>query len=368
MLKIGVAGLGQMGLNYLRNLQELGQSVDQIVGCDIDAGRIKKVCATYPDLVTTQSIEELAANADSFIVTVNTPSHCEVIETIADNAAERVIGKNGAAYILCEKPLVQHTADLKRLQELEARYKGLKILTALVITFSDARQMLESVMQADSLELRYAGGRWGKNRGRDSEKRPTAGDRVDEFIHMVEFLFSLMRKEGITYSDVISQVEHLEYVDEEVQSAAHQYDSSFPLKPDHATQALLNVKAGNNMVPMCLSSSFLEAQQVRQVWGTLCAPGTEKPVYSFDISFDTPKGDVLTLTQVRWNIVKPLEHPGNKLLSLTRAFLDLVTQGVLDERLADIGWAGRFVELADAIGESDRRRRKGSGREVRVTF
>jgi hypothetical protein len=370
MTKIGLAGVGQMGNNYLTKLEELGIPASNIAIWDIAQERMKKAQEKYPAITVASTLEDMAETAEIFIVTVNTPAHLDVIETITRRAGPRVIPRMGSLHILCEKPLVQTPFEMRKIEELVREFNGLNISTALVITFSLTRDYLAHLMQDEKLELRNFGGRWGKNRGSSKELRPTAGDRVDELIHMAEYGFGLLRDTYIGPVRVMSQVGYLKYANPDSQRTAHTRDSSFPLIPDHSTQVLLDVDIGHGRTTqMSLASSFLEARQVRNVWGTFCKERTDEPVYSFDLNFDVDGADLLYLKRIRTDEHVPTEpFRCDKLRLLTKAFLDYAESGKKDDRLASIVWAGFFVSLAQTIGDFDENHRRGLLQKKHVTM
>jgi predicted dehydrogenase len=373
---IGIVGVGQMGRNYLRILiEDLGIHPEQIVLCDTDPERLMQALLVSGALVGAKSTEDLASKVDAAIVATNTPSHYSVIRCLAENGVRR---------ILVEKPITQNAQELQKIRDLELKCDGLQISTALVIGFSPVRKILVDLIKNENLVLRDATGSWGENRGYDGEKHPTAGDRVDEFAHMLEFLLGLVRVHGIHHVNVVSQIGYLRYVNDEAQNRMHDIDSSYPLLPDHSTKALLTavLKKGGGLkedgasLDMALASSFLEAEQVRIVRGTLVRIGTDFPAYSFTAYFDEKTEvngvmqtvDRLVLTEVRTNEVRQFVEPCDKLGSLTRAFVEWVQGGERNELLADVEWAGYFVRLMEEIGESDRRRRGGMPGLIQVTF
>lgn len=369
MVNIGIIGAGQMGSYYLRNLVEKKSIPARDISIfDIDSQKTSALAAKYEGLMIADSLADLSHRAQIFIVAVNTPAHYEVIETLARHGARRVLRESGIQSILSEKPLAPNLVDLRKIRALERKYTNVQISTAFVIAFSPTRIALTELMAKEDLVLRVFGGRWGKNRGSAKELRPTAGDLVDEFVHMSEFGLGLLPSSRIDYVDVSAQVGYLKYVNVQAQQRAHERDPSFPLVPDHSTQALFDVKlVGGETTQMSMSSSFLEAKQVRQVWGTLCRP-TNEPMYSFAIDFDANGEDILTLTHIREDTVEEKRFREDKLLSLTDAFLTSATSTARDSRLADVAWAGKFVELMEAIGASDRRRLAGKSRDCRVQF
>lgn len=355
-IRIGVEGMGQMGLYYLSALFKLGFDMSRVIVWDIVADRMAAAQEKHPMARMARSVEDFAAHADAFILAVSTPAHHTEIERLVSL---------GARKILCEKPLAQDGAGVREVQNIAHAYPNLDLRTAFVIGFSPVRTHLVQLVQREGLVLRTFGGRWGKNRGRSTEMRPTPGDRVDEFVHMIEFGLGLVP--SVQYVDVTAQVGHLAYANADSQRKAHEHDASFPLKPDHSTQALLSVRSNAGETHMALSSSFLEARQVRQVWGTFACGMTTEPAYAFAVDFDVAGADVLTLTHIRSDKVSEQTFRCDKLAALTSSFVRLATNDEEDERLATVAQAGFLVDIMEAVGESDRMRKEGRPRCVRVS-
>lgn len=367
-LRIGIEGVGQMGLSYLEKLRELGFDPADIVIWDTKPEKMSAAQHRFSGIRPATSFEDFAGLGDAYIVAVNTPSHHVEIERLAMHGVQHVLRESGLPRILSEKPLADSVVSLRKIRALQRAYRQLNVYTALVISFSETRQRILKLMKDEGLTLRVFGGRWGKNRGKSTELRPTAGDRVDEFIHMTEFGLGLVRSHGVRHVDVTAQVEYLAYANEQAQREAHERDSSFPLRPDHSTQALLCAATNHGEVQMCLASSFLEAKQVRTVWGTLAVPGSDEPVYSFSIDFDVKGADKITLTPIRSDTPEETTLPCDKLRVLTESFLRTARGEVADDRLAPVDWAGFFVEIMEAIGMSDKLRREIKPSRLRVSY
>ncbi|MFZ2886242.1 MAG: Gfo/Idh/MocA family oxidoreductase [Minisyncoccia bacterium] len=187
-MKVGVIGLGQMGKFYLAKLfEDLEYPAEDVIGWDINSARFAEVRQKYPKIRVANSFEEFARSANAFIVTVNTPAHHTVIEGLAPHA-QCILLESGTP-LLCEKPLASDFVKMKQIRAAARRY-NIDIRTALVIGFSPVRNELIKLRDEQHLVLREAQGLWGKNRVGDT--RPTAGDRVDELVHMLEFNLGLL--------------------------------------------------------------------------------------------------------------------------------------------------------------------------------
>ncbi len=369
----GVEGLGQQGQTFIAKLlQGLKVPPRKVIVWDIRPDRIAATVAKFPGVRVASSFEEFARSADMFVVAVNTPAHHDEIEKLATLGARHVLCESGTGAILCEKPLAQNVVALRKIRALKARFPQLRVYTALVIEYSDARRELFELMESEHLDLVEFCGRWGKNRAAARELRETAGDRRDELIHMLELGLGLVRHRGLRAVEVLSaQVSYLNFANADAQRRAHERDSSFDLVPDSSTRVMLSAELERGTVELNFASSFTEAENVRQVWGTFVAQGTNEPRYSFSVKFDEKRegvvGDEVLITELRSDTPRRLWLPCDKMLTLTQAFADSQS-GVVDPRLATVEWAGTFVELSDAIGESAIAFKNREPRIIRVPF
>jgi predicted dehydrogenase len=338
-----------------------------IVIFDIKDERVAAAAAKYPGLSVAQSFEKFAQAASAYIVAVNTPAHHTEIDKLARFGARRVLLESGTPSILSEKPLAQNVVYLKQIRAVGRRYPDLRIHTALVIAFSPARKKLIELRDEKGLVLREFTGSWGKNRAVLTEKRPTAGDRVDELIHMLEFGLGLLPE--IDYVELTAKMGYLSYVNEAAQREAHLRDSSFPLRPDNSTHLMLRAAMpSGTSTRMHLESSFTKAKQVRNVEGVFTRPDSDEPGYAFAVEFDQKGADHLTVTELRSNTVTEEVLPCDKLCDLAEAFLRSARGEATDPRLASIEWAGFFVHLMDAVEKSSGLELNGRWGRQRVLY
>jgi predicted dehydrogenase len=339
-----------MGDYYANNLvNKCGVPADQVVAHDRVAERAQALQQKYGIIAA----EEFPTGVDTAIVATNTPSHHEVVVRLA---------QDGIKNILVEKPLAQTPEGVSFITKAA---HGAKIYTALVINFSPAIQRLLEHMEREQAFLLEFYGRWGKNRGAATEKRPTAGDLEDEAVHPIGVVLALATyRARFESARVSAEVGYLPYVNEAAQAAARALDSSFPARPNHSTSANIQLHADNyHGAGFCkiqghVHSSFLLAQETRMVGGLIGSPETG-PVYAFELLFDQKRPektggavDVLKLVHIRANSANMEELQGDKLNDLTRAFLEAARGGKEDQRLARLGEAGALVKIAQAILDS----------------
>lgn len=108
MIKLGVVGLGKMGLSHLSMLNaHPGVSVEAV--CD-STGYLRSMLGKYTGLATYSNLDEMFAKADLDAVAISTPSslHAPMVR----EALER------GMHVFCEKPFCLDPADSAALADL----------------------------------------------------------------------------------------------------------------------------------------------------------------------------------------------------------------------------------------------------------
>src|SRR5215471_254859 len=118
LLRIGVIGYGYWGPNIVRNFH--GQDQARVVAvCDKSQKSLSKVRHAFPDMFTTDAVDDLLTSTDIDVIAVVTPvwTHYELARKALQN------GK----HVFVEKPFTCSVAQGEELIELAER-KGLKIM------------------------------------------------------------------------------------------------------------------------------------------------------------------------------------------------------------------------------------------------
>lgn len=375
MKTIAIIGCGQMGRYYADILvKKLGYPPGCICCHDIIDSRALALGNDFGIAVRN----ELPLDVDAAIIAANTPAHFEIISALARGGVRHALCESGIANILSEKPLAQNVVQIRKIQALQVERPDLTIHTALVIQFSPVFDTLIGLMQSENLVLREFSGYWGKNRGKASEKRPTAGDRTDEFLWMLEACLALLRPHGLASATVMSAlVGYLDFADAEAQRVAHERDDSFPLKPDNSTRVHISFDTdAEHDVRADFTSSFILPKQERRIAGVMTHAGTDEPAVLFEVNFDHVEPDKetgkprrfdrLLITRCRTDEKQVLEFSQDNLVALTRAFVGLVAGGAAHEQLAPVSQASLCVRILEAIDTVDQARRKHAPRFVTV--
>ena len=351
-MRIGICGAGQMGGYYANNLvNKCGFPAADVVCFDILPERPHALAQKYGVTVA----ESFPSGVDAAIVATNTPSHHDVVSRLV---------RQGVKHILCEKPLAQTPKDARL---IAAGAGDSNIYMALVINFSPALKYFfggaGGWMGNHDVEIIDFYGRWGKNRGASSEKRPTAGDLEDEAVHVIGVLLAFAKAGGRKWKKVTAgaRVGWLPFVNEVSQRKAAAMDPSFPEQPNHSTSANLRFTGGSESWELGASvySSFLLPQETRLVGGLL-GRGPH-PIFGFEVQFDQKRPektggavDILKVVNINENkTVIDSEFSGDKLNDLTKAFLTAAGSGGIDSRLTSVDEAVALVDIADAILRSD---------------
>lgn len=137
-LKIGVVGVGHMGLNHIRNISD-EKRFDLVGIFDADNNRAKEVAATY-DTSVFSSLEMLLDKTDAVVVAVPSSLHREV---------GLVVAKHGV-HALIEKPLATSVEDAKVLTEAFEN-AGLKLQVGHIERFNAVVQEAKKILDSQKI-------------------------------------------------------------------------------------------------------------------------------------------------------------------------------------------------------------------------
>jgi len=146
LLRIGVIGYGYWGPNIVRNFH--GQDQSRVVAvCDKSQKSLVKVRHAFPDMFTTDDVDDLLTSSDIDVIAVVTPvwTHYELAKKALQN------GK----HVFVEKPFTCSVAQGEELIELAER-KGLKIMVDHTFLFTGAVRRMKQMIDDGTLgELYY---------------------------------------------------------------------------------------------------------------------------------------------------------------------------------------------------------------------
>lgn len=149
-IKVGVIGCGYWGPLLVRNFRALPQCQLKAV-CDADIGRVKHVCALYPDLEGVTAPRRLIAEGDLDAVIIATPvkSHYSLAK------ASLLAGK----HTFIEKPMTTSSEECEELIDIAER-NGLVLMVDHTFLYSaPVRKIVEIVHAGDLGEIRYINSR-----------------------------------------------------------------------------------------------------------------------------------------------------------------------------------------------------------------
>ncbi|MFB4163995.1 Gfo/Idh/MocA family oxidoreductase [Alteribacillus sp. JSM 102045] len=147
-IKIGVAGVGTMGMNHCKTLQTMGNGIDFVGVYDKHLRLSKKVGSRF-NVKSFSSYEELLKNVDAVIIATSTTHHFPLIK--------QAIKKN--KHILVEKPFVISLEESKAIKSL-LKNKELIFQVGHIERFNPAVQHLFKVAEKNkmvSIEARRSG-------------------------------------------------------------------------------------------------------------------------------------------------------------------------------------------------------------------
>jgi predicted dehydrogenase len=146
LLRVGVIGYGYWGPNIVRNFHAQDQA-RVVAVCDKSQKSLGKVRHAYPDMVTTDDVDDLLTSPDIDLIAVVTPvwTHFELAKKALQN------GK----HVFVEKPFTCSTAQGEELIELAER-KNLKIMVDHTFLFTGAVRRMKQMIDDGTLgELYY---------------------------------------------------------------------------------------------------------------------------------------------------------------------------------------------------------------------
>lgn len=145
MSSLAVIGVGYWGPNLVRNFMSLGV-FDEVVACDLDAGRLASVCSRFPGLRGCESPEELWEQPDVEAVVIAVPVrfHYELAK------AALSAGK----HVLIEKPMTQTSEQARELIELAAASK-LTLMVDHTFIYTGAVDKITEIVRRQDLGTFY---------------------------------------------------------------------------------------------------------------------------------------------------------------------------------------------------------------------
>ncbi len=140
MIRVGVVGLGKMGLSH-HALLNAHPDVDVAAVCDA-SGYILGVLRKYTDLTTFEDYEAMLREAELDAVVIATPSkeHAQMVHSALDRGL----------HVFCEKPLTLDPADAWQLTEA-ARERGLVTQVGYHNRFIAAFHEVKSLLDAGAI-------------------------------------------------------------------------------------------------------------------------------------------------------------------------------------------------------------------------
>jgi predicted dehydrogenase len=144
-LTVAVIGCGYWGGNYVRLFSELPET--QVVAvCDQRPECLEKVGKRFPNVILTQSVDELLTlpNIDAVIICTYASSHYQ----IASQCLEA--GK----HVLLEKPMTTNVADAEKLIDL-AEARGLTLMVGHIYLYNAGIRKIKSLVDQGNMGQLY---------------------------------------------------------------------------------------------------------------------------------------------------------------------------------------------------------------------
>ncbi len=138
-LKVGVVGAGAWGRNHVRTLASMA-GVELAAVADLDAKARERVSRAHPDVLVTNSVDELLTRVDAVVVASTAKSHAEI------GLAAIAAGKP----VLVEKPFALTVEDAERLRR-EGEQRGVPVLAGHLLEFHPVIERLKAMVTDGSL-------------------------------------------------------------------------------------------------------------------------------------------------------------------------------------------------------------------------
>ncbi len=150
MINVAVVGCGYWGPNLVRNFRSLPEcNVKKI--CDMDSGRLEHMKRLYPEVETTQYIDDVIKDTDIDAVAIATPVrfHFEM--------GKRSLEAGKHTFV--EKPMAMSVAESSKLCELAERQKLTLMVGHTFIYSSPVRKIREIIRSGDLGDILYISSR-----------------------------------------------------------------------------------------------------------------------------------------------------------------------------------------------------------------
>ncbi len=141
MVRVAVVGAGYWGPNFIRVVEELGDS-ELVAVCDKDPASLEKVKHQYPLVNTTQDFEALLGRDDLDAVIVATSSETHYAVTKACLLSDK--------HVLVEKPISLRSSEAAELVDL-ARGKEKVLLVGHLLRYHSGVVKLREYIESDVL-------------------------------------------------------------------------------------------------------------------------------------------------------------------------------------------------------------------------
>jgi predicted dehydrogenase len=144
-LTVAVIGCGYWGGNYVRLFSELSET-RVVAVCDQSPECLEKVGRRFPNVVLTQSVDELLTlpGLDAVVICTYASSHYQIARQCLE------AGK----HVLLEKPMTTNVADAEQLIDL-ARARGLTLMVGHIYLYNVGIRKIKSLVDQGSIGQLY---------------------------------------------------------------------------------------------------------------------------------------------------------------------------------------------------------------------
>ena len=120
LVKIGIIGLGRLGLEHARNIQNHVPRAQLSAVCSLVAEELSNANQEFAPQMATQDYHELLndSSLDGIVIATNSQTHCEIICAAA---------KAGCKHVFTEKPLGMSMDEVERIKATTEAHPGMLI-------------------------------------------------------------------------------------------------------------------------------------------------------------------------------------------------------------------------------------------------
>ena len=150
MVNVGVVGCGYWGPNLVRNFRSLDECKVKII-CDKNEKRLKYLRKLYPDVETTQKIDDLISDDEIHAVAIATP--------VSFHFEQAYNALSAGKHVFIEKPMAASVKECKDLLNIAKKNSKILMVGHTFIYTAAVRKMREIIKKGEIGDIMYISAR-----------------------------------------------------------------------------------------------------------------------------------------------------------------------------------------------------------------